>query len=50
MLLSSCTVATSGVVAWSLFAAVSAHEIEEFVWPGGFRAWYIAYSPHVSRR
>jgi hypothetical protein len=47
MLESSCTVATSGLIAWSLFAAVCAHEIEEFVWPGGFRAWYIAYSPHV---
>jgi hypothetical protein len=47
MLGTSCTVATSGLMAWSLFAAVCAHEIEEFVWPGGFRSWYIAYSPHV---
>lgn len=46
---SSCTVATSGVMAWSLFLAVAAHQIEEFVWPGGFRAWYIGYSPHVER-
>lgn len=49
MLQSSCTVATSGVMAWSLFVAVAAHQIEEFVWPGGFRAWYIGYSPHVER-
>jgi len=47
MLESSCAIATSGLIAWSLFAAVCAHELEEFVWPGGFRAWYIDYSPHV---
>jgi hypothetical protein len=47
MLGTNCSVAISAVMAWSLFAAVCAHEIEEFVWPGGFRAWYIAYSPHV---
>lgn len=46
MLVSSCTVA-SGLMAWSLFIAACAHEIEEFAWPGGFRAWYIGYSPHV---
>ncbi|HMI58047.1 MAG TPA: HXXEE domain-containing protein [Gemmatimonadaceae bacterium] len=42
-----CSVAASGLIAWSLFAAISMHELEEFVWPGGFRAWYISYSPHV---
>lgn len=47
MLLSACTVATSGLIAWSLFAAIAVHELEEFAWPGGFRAWYISYSPHV---
>lgn len=47
MLVSGCTVATSGLIAWSLFAAISVHALEEFVWPGGFRAWYISYSPHV---
>lgn len=46
---SSCTVAASGVMAWSLVLAVAAHQIEEFVWPGGFRAWYVSYSPHVER-
>ena len=35
------------MTAWALFAAVCLHELEEFVWPGGFRAWYIGYSPHV---
>lgn len=45
----SCTIASSGMVAWALFAAVCLHELEEFVWPGGFRAWYIGYSPHVER-
>ena len=43
----SCAIATSGMTAWALFAAVCLHEFEEFVWPGGFRAWYIGYSPHV---
>lgn len=47
MPVSGCTVATSGLIAWSLFAAISLHELEEFAWPGGFRAWYISYSPHV---
>ena len=49
MIETSCTVATSGLVAWSLFAGISAHEMEEFVWPGGFRAWYIRHSPSVER-
>jgi hypothetical protein len=47
MIVSGCTAATSGLIAWSLFAAIAVHELEEFVWPGGFRAWYISYSPHV---
>ena len=49
MLQSSCAIATSGVMTWSLFVAVAVHQIEEFVWPGGFRAWYIGYRPHVER-
>jgi len=49
MLAASCTIATSGLMVWGLFGAVCAHEFEEFVWPGGFRDWYIRYSPHVER-
>jgi Protein of unknown function with HXXEE motif len=49
MIGASCTIANSGMTAWALLAAVALHELEEFVWPGGFRAWYIGYSPHVER-
>lgn len=49
MLATSCTLATSGLMAWGLLAAICAHECEEFAWPGGFRDWYIRYSPHVER-
>jgi len=49
MLASDCSLATSSLIAWGLLAAVCAHEYEEFVWPGGFRAWYIGYRPHVER-
>ena len=49
MLQNSCAIVTSGVMTWSLFIAVAVHQVEEFVWPGGFRAWYIGYSPHVER-
>ena len=49
MFATDCSLATSGLAAWGLLAAVCVHECEEFVWPGGFRAWYIDYSPHVER-
>jgi hypothetical protein len=49
MLATGCTLATSGLMVWGLLAAICAHEFEEFVWPGGFRSWYIRYSPHVER-
>lgn len=49
MFATDCSLATSGLTAWGLLAAVCAHECEEFVWPGGFRAWYIRHSPHVER-
>jgi hypothetical protein len=48
MLAASCTLATSGLMAWGLFAAICAHECEEFAWPGGFRDWYVRYSPHAA--
>lgn len=49
MLATGCSLSSSGPIAWSLLLAIGAHEWEEFAWPGGFRAWYIAYSPHVER-
>jgi Protein of unknown function with HXXEE motif len=49
MLATGCTLATTGLMAWGLFAAICAHECEEFAWPGGFRDWYVRYSPHVER-
>ncbi|HTE46666.1 MAG TPA: HXXEE domain-containing protein [Gemmatimonadaceae bacterium] len=30
---------------WLPTVAVSAHLVEEFVWPGGFAAWYRRYRP-----
>ena len=35
----------SSIVAWLPFNAVLLHLIEEFVWPGGFGAWYRQYAP-----
>lgn len=39
---------------WSLAIAAAAHIFEEFVWPGSFKEWWIAYRPataeHVSNR
>lgn len=32
-------------VLWLPLIAVAAHLCEEFVWPGGFAAWYRAYPP-----
>ncbi len=49
MFATGCSLPSSGLIAWGLLAATCAHEYEEFIWPGGFRAWYIAYSPHVER-
>jgi ketosteroid isomerase-like protein len=34
---------------WIPLAAVVLHVFEEFVWPGGFTAWYHAYRPDVAR-
>ena len=30
---------------WLPALAVAAHLVEEFVWPGGFAAWFRAYHP-----
>jgi hypothetical protein len=30
---------------WSLAIAALLHIVEEFVWPGGFKAWWRAYRP-----
>jgi hypothetical protein len=30
---------------WLPLLAIAAHLVEEFVWPGGFAAWYRAYPP-----
>jgi uncharacterized membrane protein len=39
---------------WSLAIAAATHIGEEFVWPGGFKEWWIAYRPataaHVTNR
>jgi uncharacterized membrane protein len=34
--------------AWSLAIAASLHIVEEFVWPGGFKEWWIAYRPETA--
>ena len=34
---------------WATLAAASLHISEEFVIPGGFRAWYTRYRPNSSR-
>ena len=34
---------------WVPLAAASAHVFEEFVWPGGFTAWYRSYIPDISK-
>ena len=36
------------LVAWSLAAAASLHILEEFVFPGGFKAWWCAYRPETA--
>jgi Protein of unknown function with HXXEE motif len=34
---------------WFPLAAASAHVFEEFVWPGGFTAWYRGYVPEITK-
>jgi hypothetical protein len=36
-------------LAWAPLAAASCHIFEEFVWPGGFAAWYRQYRSNASR-
>jgi hypothetical protein len=33
---------------WLPFAAAVLHIVEEFVWPGGFLAWYRSYRPEIA--
>jgi hypothetical protein len=33
---------------WMPFFAAALHIIEEFVWPGGFAAWYRGYRPDIA--
>ena len=35
-------------LAWSLAGAASVHIIEEFAFPGGFKAWWCAYKPDIA--
>src|SRR6185369_7485134 len=37
------------MLSWAPFAAAVLHITEEFVWPGGFVAWYKAYRPEIAR-
>ena len=36
------------LLSWSLAGAASIHIIEEFVFPGGFKAWWCAYKPNIA--
>jgi hypothetical protein len=36
------------LLAWSLAIAASIHIIEEFAFPGGFKAWWCAYKPDIA--
>lgn len=36
------------LLAWSLAGAAGLHIFEEFVFPGGFKAWWQAYRPDVA--
>ena len=36
------------LLSWSLAAAASLHIIEEFAFPGGFKAWWCAYKPDIA--
>lgn len=39
----------AGMLSWLPLIAAAAHITEEFVWPGGFTAWYRAYRPSIAR-
>ena len=36
------------LLSWSLAGAASLHIIEEFAFPGGFKAWWWAYKPDIA--
>ena len=36
------------LLAWSLTLAALLHIFEEFVYPGGFKAWWSAYRPEIA--
>lgn len=36
------------LLSWSLAGAASIHVIEEFAFPGGFKAWWCAYKPDIA--
>ena len=36
------------LLSWSLAGAASIHIIEEFAFPGGFKAWWCAYKPDIA--
>ena len=36
------------LLAWSLAIAATIHIIEEFAFPGGFKAWWCAYKPDIA--
>ena len=36
------------ILAWAPAVAVGAHIFEEFVYPGGFSAWYVRYRPDAA--
>ena len=36
------------LLAWSLMLAALIHIFEEFVFPGGFKAWWCAYRPEIT--
>jgi len=40
---------TPPLLAWSLTIASLIHIFEEFVFPGGFKAWWCAYHPEIAR-
>ena len=37
------------MIIWMPLLAAALHIVEEFVWPGGFAAWYHAYRPEIAR-
>lgn len=36
-------------LAWSLTFAALIHIFEEFVWPGGFKAWWLSLHPEITK-